>query len=159
MEKKYDNGDLKCPPLDFYIAEPKRSKCRSDLQGNEGPTTLGRAFIDICLSFDRLPFNLRGISGELFEQFESAVNSLIKYARITAMTNLCRRHSTAAGWEPLWHGGSCRVAVRYHRYHGYVTWWKLEIKFHLECRVQAPFSLRTTPQAAQAHGATGWPVV
>ena len=22
MEKKYDNGDLKCPPLDFYIAEP-----------------------------------------------------------------------------------------------------------------------------------------
>ena len=27
---------------------------------------------------------------------------LIKYARLTAMTHLCRRHSTAACWEPLW---------------------------------------------------------
>ena len=51
--------------------------------------------------FDRLPFNLSGISGELFEHFESAVDSLIKYARLTAMTHLCRRHSTAARWEPL----------------------------------------------------------
>ena len=80
--KKYDNGDLKCPPLDFYIAEPKRSKSRSDFQGNEGPSTLGRTFIDVSLSFDRLPFNLSGISGELFEHFESAVDSFIKYARL-----------------------------------------------------------------------------
>ena len=101
MEKKYDNGDLKCPPLDFYIAEPKRSKSRSEFQGNEGPSTLGRTFIDVSLSFDRLLFNLSGISGELFEHFESAVDSLIKYARLTAMTNLCRRHFTAARWEPL----------------------------------------------------------
>ena len=78
MEKKCDNGDLKCPPLDFYIAEPKRSKSRSDFQGNEGPSTLGRTFIDVSLSFDRLPFNLSGISGELFEHFESAVDSLIR---------------------------------------------------------------------------------
>ena len=96
------NGDLKCPPLDFYIAESKRSKSRSDFQGNEGPSTLGRTFIDVSLSFDRLLLNLSGISGELFEHFESAVDSLIKYARLTAMTNLCRRHSTAARWEPLW---------------------------------------------------------
>ena len=47
------------------IAEPKRSKSRSDFQGNEGPSTLGRTFIDVSLSFDRLPFNLSGISGEL----------------------------------------------------------------------------------------------
>ena len=80
----------------------KRSKSRSDFQGNEGPRTLGRTFIDVSLSFDRLLFNLSGISGELFEHFESAVDSLIKYARLTAMTNLCRRHSTAARWEPLW---------------------------------------------------------
>ena len=88
-------------PLDFYIAEPKWSKSRSDFQGNEGPSTLGRTFIDVSLSFDRLPFNLSGISGELFEHFESAVDSVIKYARLTAMTNLCRRHFTGARWEPL----------------------------------------------------------
>ena len=97
----YDNGDLKCPPLDFYIAEPKRSKSLSEFQGNEGPSTLGRTVIDVSFSFDRLLFNLSGISGELFEHFESAVDSLIKYARLTAMTNLCRRHLTAARWEPL----------------------------------------------------------
>ena len=68
-------------PLDFYVAEPKQSKSRSNFQGNEGPSTLGRTFIDVSLSFDRLPFNLSGIS---------------------AMTNLCRGHSTAARWEPLW---------------------------------------------------------
>ena len=91
----------------YYSAEPKRSKSRSDFQGNEGPSTLGRTFIDISLSFDRLPFNLSGTSGELFEHFESAVDSLIKYARLTAMTNLCRRHSTAARWEPLWCRSDC----------------------------------------------------
>ena len=36
----------------------------------------GRTFIDVSLSFDRLLFNLSGISGELFEHFESAVDSL-----------------------------------------------------------------------------------
>ena len=84
-----------------FILQPQRSKSRSEFQGNEGPSTLGRTFIDVSLSFDRLLFNLSGISGELFEHFESAVDSLIKYARLTAMTNLCRRHFTAACWEPL----------------------------------------------------------
>ena len=58
---------------DFCTAEPKRSKSRSDFQENEGPSTLGRIFIDVSLSFDRLAFNLSGILGELFEHFESAV--------------------------------------------------------------------------------------
>ena len=57
---------------------------------------------------------LSGISGELFEHFESAVDSLIKYARLTAMTDLCRRHSTrtAARWEPLClHRGKARISA------------------------------------------------
>ena len=95
--------------------EPKRSKSLSEFQGNEGSSTLGRTVIDVSFSFDRLLFNLSGISGELFEHFESAVDSLIKYARLTAMTNLCRCHFTAARWEPLCSGvrrsGSFFVAV------------------------------------------------
>ena len=71
------------------------------LPGKWRPKHTRKDLIDVSLSFDRLPFNLSGISGELFEYFESAVDSLIKYARLTAMTNLCRRHSTAARWEHL----------------------------------------------------------
>ena len=95
----------------FNSPEPKRSKSRSNFLGNAGPRTPGRTFIDVSLSFDRLSFNLSGISGELFEHFESAVDSLIKYARLTAMTNLCRRHSTAARWEPLWKFSSVGTAT------------------------------------------------
>ena len=53
----------------FYIAEPKRSKSRSNFLGNAGPTTPERTFID-----DRLSFVLTGISGELFQHFESTVD-------------------------------------------------------------------------------------
>ena len=84
-------------------ADSKRSKSRSNFLGNAGPRTPGRAFIDVSLWIHRLSYVRSDIPGELFERFESALDSLIKYARLMAMTmtNLCKRHSTAARWEPV----------------------------------------------------------
>ena len=72
------------------------------LTSREMTRTLGRTFSDVSLWFDRLSFVLNDISGELFEHFESTVDSIIKYAGLTAITNSCRGYASAARWEHLW---------------------------------------------------------
>ena len=71
--------------------------------------------IDVSLSFERLPFNLSGISGELFEHFESAVDSLIFrpwliYADVTLLPR--------AGTHCDFSGGRCVQCLQNNYYYG-----------------------------------------
>ena len=56
------------PQKDFYIAVEKRSKSRSDFQGNGGPRTLGSLLMFLCHLID-LSFVLGAICGRVIWTF------------------------------------------------------------------------------------------